>query len=822
MAKIITGSFLYTSNLPVASGILYLTLSQDAVIVGTGQVAPLVYAITLNASGAIPSNTSILANDELSPVGTVYEASVIAPGGGKVWGMESLAITGTSPININNMIPSSQSGLIIYGGSTAFGVDCTLFAGANEGEKIQACIASLPVMGGVANAVGFAGGTIATDIFSSVTKNVTLYWGAGTFSFTLDTVIPVNIAQVFSQGSVLAPASGKTLTLNGSILADNISFIGGAGTVIIGNGSSKIPNITAGTLNNILFVDGVKYTTIQAAVDDAGANVRLVIVPSSYAGANPTSVPANVTILDLRRTNGRNRFQIWDGASDSNWETLLSSGGGGIEKPLFYAGRSITTPTDNQANILGVMRAGGTVTAGKTISSHAFIFESKANLDTTTNGAPDPANLEAFGSIQNTGLLLNGYANFLSSINPGAVVPQGTIVNAYAIRGTIQGAWPGAGFAITNAYSGYFDQPNFGTNRLALWSFGARFKTDAAGGQKDWFGISDAAQTSHKYLRTNGSAELEIINSAGNTQIWKLGNTGETTQQGASIAPTFQSTIGTVTAPFSIASTTNVPNLNASSLNGATFAAPGAIGGGTPGTGAFTTGAFSGQVTSTLATGSAPFVVASTTVVGNLNVSQLLGATWAAPGTIGSGTPNSGAFTTGSFSGQVTSTVATGSAPLVVASITKVTNLNADLLDDKDSATAGTATTIAARDASGRLTAKRFIADGTALINTDFVLSAGWGDGPATIGTITGSDQAWQGTITASGVGQGANPTITVTFKDGTGTNAPICTSKVNGGTGAILPLTDAPTATTNVITFVGTPVTTLTYQIISICIGRV
>jgi hypothetical protein len=43
------------------------------------------------------------------------------------------------------------------------------------------------------------------------------------------------------------------------------------------------------------------------------------------------------------------------------------------------------------------------------------------------------------------------------------------------------------------------------------------------------------------------------------------------------------STVATGTAPLSVASTTNVPNLNASFLNGATFAAPGTIGGGTPG-----------------------------------------------------------------------------------------------------------------------------------------------------------------------------------------------------------------------------------------------
>jgi hypothetical protein len=49
------------------------------------------------------------------------------------------------------------------------------------------------------------------------------------------------------------------------------------------------------------------------------------------------------------------------------------------------------------------------------------------------------------------------------------------------------------------------------------------------------------------------------------------------------------STLATGTAPLSVASTTNVANLNASSLNGATFAAPGAIGGTTPAAGTFTT-----------------------------------------------------------------------------------------------------------------------------------------------------------------------------------------------------------------------------------------
>ena len=63
--------------------------------------------------------------------------------------------------------------------------------------------------------------------------------------------------------------------------------------------------------------------------------------------------------------------------------------------------------------------------------------------------------------------------------------------------------------------------------------------------------------------------------------------------------------------------------------------------------------AVSGQITSTLATGTPPFVIASTTEVANLNVALLKGANWAAPGSIGSTTPAAGAFTTLSASGLI-------------------------------------------------------------------------------------------------------------------------------------------------------------------------
>ena len=109
---------------------------------------------------------------------------------------------------------------------------------------------------------------------------------------------------------------------------------------------------------------------------------------------------------------------------------------------------------------------------------------------------------------------------------------------------------------------------------------------------------------------------------------------------------------------ISINSSTGVISANAVSLVGNTLstgitassltsfgASPTLI---TPNIGAATGSSLSvtGQLVSTVATGTPPLSVVSTTAVTNLNSSLLLGSTWASPGAIGSTTANSGAFTT--------------------------------------------------------------------------------------------------------------------------------------------------------------------------------
>jgi hypothetical protein len=170
------------------------------------------------------------------------------------------------------------------------------------------------------------------------------------------------------------------------------------------------------------------------------------------------------------------------------------------------------------------------------------------------------------------------------------------------------------------------------------------------------------------------------------------------------------------TAPLTVTSTTKVANLNADlldDLNTATASTASTI----------AVRDASGDLTanvliSDVAIGTAPLTVTSTTVVPNLNVDQTDGYDVAEAATVSTiaARDASGNITANAFE----STVATGTAPLTVASITKVANLNADLLDDLNSATASTASTIAARDASGDLTANVLISDvagGTAPLN---------------------------------------------------------------------------------------------------------
>ena len=118
--------------------------------------------------------------------------------------------------------------------------------------------------------------------------------------------------------------------------------------------------------------------------------------------------------------------------------------------------------------------------------------------------------------------------------------------------------------------------------------------------------------------------------------------------------------------------------------------------------------------------------------------------------------------------GQLVSSIATGTAPLAITSTTKVTNLNVEQVDGYHADTAATASTIAVRDASGVVTANGFItAAGTTSV-APIDMTAGTNLTSPTAGAIE-----YDGTIATltPNTSFGRAPISTPIFTSGVGTS---------------------------------------------------
>jgi hypothetical protein len=108
----------------------------------------------------------------------------------------------------------------------------------------------------------------------------------------------------------------------------------------------------------------------------------------------------------------------------------------------------------------------------------------------------------------------------------------------------------------------------------------------------------------------------------------------------------------------------------------------------------------------------------------------------------------------------------------------------------------------------------------TPLTPADFSLSSGWGSS-ASVSAYPGSaDQRGQITVFANGAGMAANPTVTLTFHDGTWVVAPFAVVGRNDPNTPSGSPTWSTTPTTLVITFQGTPVAGTFYTFSWIVIG--
>ena len=140
--------------------------------------------------------------------------------------------------------------------------------------------------------------------------------------------------------------------------------------------------------------------------------------------------------------------------------------------------------------------------------------------------------------------------------------------------------------------------------------------------------------------------------------------------------------------------------------------------------------------------------------VGNLGTGGLItatgnirGANLVTPGVLSvTGNANVGNLGT---AGVIVSSIATGTAPFTIASTTKVTNLNADLLDGYDLASAATNSTVVLRSADGSVFANIFYGVGNNLSNIQGANVSGQVGNALVAGTVY---TAAQPNITSTGI----------------------------------------------------------------------
>ena len=132
---------------------------------------------------------------------------------------------------------------------------------------------------------------------------------------------------------------------------------------------------------------------------------------------------------------------------------------------------------------------------------------------------------------------------------------------------------------------------------------------------------------------------------------------------------------------------------------------------------------------------------------------------------------------------RFTSTVAVGTAPLTVTSTTKVTNLNADLLDGYNTDVTDTASTIALRDTAGNIAANYFVGNGALLtgLSTGSVTQIFNGSSnvniPASGGNVNISVGGVANTVVATGTGLRVTGNITAGNLSATGITGSLITA---------------------------------------------
>jgi len=453
----------------------------------------------------------------------------------------------------------------------------------------------------------------------------------------------VGIEKKLYVGTDLAVGGTAAITGNTTITGD--LAVNGADITTTSTGTATVFNANATTLNV-----GQAATTVSLGATSGTTTVRNALTVGGAFTANSGAAaisPANANVVLSPTGTGVVTINPATLGTINNMSVGASTRSTGAFTTLTANG--ITTVTSTQASSsvdTGALQVDGGVGINGAIFAGS-IQNTPIGSSTRNTGAFTTLTSNAATTFtQNTGS---------TSTTTGTLVVTGGVgISERLYAGSLQNTPIGSSVASTAAFT-------------SLTANGAVTFTQ---------NTASTTTTSGTLVVSGGIGVTGAINTGLSSSFNGLTSTNTTILSPANATVTISPT-GTGTVTIAPATVGSIDNVNV----GATTAA----------TGRFTT--LTTTSTATLSPANAS-VLLQPTGTGTVSITP------ATAGTINNMSIGATTATTGRFT-TVQSTVATGTAPFIVASTTAVTNLNADLLDGFNSAQASTVSTVAVRDASG-------------------------------------------------------------------------------------------------------------------------